>query len=320
MLIAPPMSCSARLPVYVLLIGAFIPATPLLGGLIGLQAVTLLAFYFVGIGVAIPVALILKHAILKGEPQSFLMELPNYKWPSPRTVLYRVYEQGKVFCVSAGTIIFAVTVIVWALGYYPRPAGIATLYDARRATARSEHEQRLAALRSDADSADAAMAAVREAEGELAERLSQIDRAESGAYLRQSFLARMGHWIEPIVEPLGWDWRIGTAALAPFPAREVVVATMGTIYNLGEKRSEAPTGLRQKLRRVTWPDGRPVFNIAVALSIMVFFALCCQCGATLAAIKRETNSWRWPAFTFTYMTVLAYFAALITYQVAIRLI
>lgn len=297
-LIAPLMSCSARLPVYVLLIGAFIPATPLLGGLIGLQAATLVAMYFVGAAVAIPVALILKRTVLKGPPQSFLMELPTYKWPSPRIVLYRMYEQGKAFCVSAGTLIFAVAIVVWALGYYPHPAAIALSHQVERE----------------------AVTHTGVSEEALNTRLAEIDRNEAGEYLRQSFLGRMGLWIEPAVKPLGWDWRIGTAAIASFPAREVVVATMGTIYNLGGEQNETSTGLRATLRGATWPDGRPVYNVAVALSIMVFFALCCQCGATLATIKREMQSWAWPVLTFTYMTALAYVAALATYQIAIRLV
>jgi ferrous iron transport protein B len=246
-------------------------------------------------------ALLLKCTLLRGETQAFLMELPTYKWPSPRTVIYRVYEQGREFVVSAGTIIFAVAVIVWALGYYPRPLSIATQHETMRVEARTVHE----------DNAHAKT---------LPERLAEIDRLESGTYLRQSLLGRMGRWVEPVVEPLGWDWRIGTAAIASFPAREVVIATMGTIYNLGDDQDQESAGLRKQLHRATWPDGRPVFNLAVALSVMVFFALCCQCGATLAVIRRETSSWRWPLFTFTYMTTLAYVGALITYQVSIRLI
>jgi ferrous iron transport protein B len=295
-LIAPLMSCSARLPVYVLLIGAFIPATPLLGGLIGMQAATLLAMYLVGAAVAIPVALILKRTVLKGPSQSFLMELPTYKWPSPRIVFFRMYEQGKAFCVSAGTLIFAVAIVIWALGYYPHPAAIAGAHQLERdAAAHAGHSDKA-----------------------LDARLAEINRDEAGEYLRQSFLGRMGQWIEPAVKPLGWDWRIGTAAIASFPAREVVVATMGTIYNLGGGQDETSAGLRATLHAATWPDGRPVYNVAVALSIMVFFALCCQCAATLATIKRETKSWAWPVLTFTYMTALAYVGALATYQIAIR--
>jgi ferrous iron transport protein B len=302
MMIAPLMSCSARLPVYILLIGAFVPAVPLFGGLVYLQAATLFGMYLIGMLVAVPIALLLKATVLKGPPQSFLMELPTYKWPRPAAVLYRMYEQGREFCITAGTVIFAFAIIVWALGYYPHPASIAADHDTQRAAARADVDAGLLS----AEALDA--------------QLARIDRNESGAYLRHSVLGRMGKWIEPVVRPLGWDWRIGTAALAAFPARELVISTMGTIYNLGEDIDERSEGLRAKLQSATWPDGRPVFNLAVALSIMVFFALCCQCGSTLATIKRETNSWRWPIFAFTYMTALAYAAALITYQLTIRLV
>ncbi len=383
MLIAPLMSCSARLPVYVLLIGAFIPATPVLGGFISLQAITLLCLYFVGVGVAIPVAVVLKKTVLKGETQSFLMELPTYKRPSPGTVFFRVYEQGREFCVSAGTIIFAVAIVIWALGYYPHSASVAQQHEAMRAAAQVDYDHAVAvaaatfddsvsadqielhpsiasaltaiesieqsfrdqvadrnleedspervALRREADGREASMRSsggpkvvaafvVYDARRLLETRLADADRSESGTYLRESFLGRMGRFIEPAVRPLGWDWRIGTAVIASFPAREVVIATMGTIYNLGADQDETSTGLREKLRSARHADGRPVFNVAVALSVMVFFALCCQCAATLAAMHRETRSWRWPLLTFTYMTLLAYVAALITYNVASRFI
>jgi ferrous iron transport protein B len=213
-------------------------------------------------------------------------------------VFFRVFEQGKAFTVSAGTMIFAVAIVIWALGYYPHPASIAAKHDAiRQATVASGV-----------------------AGDELAQRMATIDHDEASEYLNTSLLGRMGRWIEPAVRPLGWDWRIGTAAISSFPAREVVVATMGTIYGLGSDKKVAAQGLREKMKAATWPDGRPVFNAAVAFSLMVFFALCCQCGATLATIKRETRSWRWPIFTFVYMTALAYVGAFITYQVAIRLV
>ncbi|MFQ5415287.1 MAG: nucleoside recognition domain-containing protein [Phycisphaerae bacterium] len=201
-----------------------------------------------------------------------------------------MYEQGRAFCVQAGTIIFAVTIIVWALGYYPRPASVAATFAARRAVA------------TDADA------------------LAAVDQAEAGAYLRHSALGRIGAFVEPVVRPLGWDWRIGMAAIASFPAREVVIATLGTIYNLGGDVDARSGALRARIREVTWPDGTKVYNTAVALSLMVFFALCCQCASTLAVMKRETNTWRWPMFAFVYMTVLAYAAALVTYQVAVRVV
>jgi ferrous iron transport protein B len=154
------------------------------------------------------------------------------------------------------------------------------------------------------------------------QRLAAIERdlaplkaqrnAESSRLLEQSLLGRLGRAIEPIVRPLGWDWRIGVGVLASFPAREVIVSTLGTIYSLGGEEE----GLEQALHSATWPDGRPVYSIPVALSIMVFFALCAQCASTLMVIHRETNDWRWALFAFVYMTGLAYLGALLTYQVS----
>jgi len=311
-MIAPLMSCSARLPVYALLIAAFVPPTQLLGGVISLQALTLLAMYSVGAIVAIPIALLLKKTILKGKPQSFLLELPTYKWPSPRTVFVRVYEQGREFCVTAGTIIFAVTVVIWALGYYPRPASIAADHQTQRDAITAQFHASTTASDMPTEQHDELHAAYED-------QISHIDQSEAGAYLRQSILGRTGKFFEPIVRPLGWDWRVGTGVIAAFAAREVLVATLGTIYNLGDDQDETSAGLREQMKAATWEDGTPVFNLAVALSIMVFFALCCQCAATLAVIQRETQSWQWPVLAFTYMTGLAYVAALATYQITIRL-
>ena len=284
MLVAPLMSCSARLPVYAIFIGAFIPDRTLWGGF-GLQGLVLLALYCVGIVVAIPVAWIIKKTLLKGQPAPFVLELPSYKMPDAGTVGMRVYQSARHFLERAGTLILAATIVMWALAYFPRSETIAAHYEAERT--------RLA---------DAPQ-----------EVLADLHASEAGAMLEQSFLGRMGHAIEPIVEPLGWDWRIGMAALASFPAREVIVAVLGTIYSLGEVDEESAS-LRDALRSATWADGRKVFNIPVALSIMVFFALCAQCVSTLAVIQRETGRWRWPVLTFAYMTLLAYIGAFVTYQ------
>ena len=166
-------------------------------------------------------------------------------------------------------------------------------------------------------------------EAQITEELVAVDRrleplnsektelARQGAsLLEQSYLGRVGKLIEPAVRPLGWDWRIGVGVLASFPAREVIVATLGTIYSLGGDVDESDTGLQQALRDSKWADGRPVYSIPVALSIMVFFALCAQCASTLLVIRRETNSWGWSIFTFTYMTTLAYVAAFAVYRVS----
>jgi ferrous iron transport protein B len=311
-LVAPLMSCAARLPVYTLLIAAFIPADTYLGGYLGLQGLTMFSMYMVGIFTAVLVALVLKKTILKGETPPFVMELPSYKMPSLWTVLHRMFERGWAFIKRAGTVIFAVSIVIWAALYYPRDAD----------TVEAPIRQRAAELQAKVDAIDAANPdnadKLATAQAELA--ALDVDNEIAGAYQRQSYLGRAGQAIEPIVRPLGWDWRIGTAAIASFPAREVIVATLGVIYDLGDDVDEESASLREQMRSATW-DGtdRPVYNIPVALSIMVFFALCAQCAATLAVIRRETNSWRWPIFTFTYMTVLAYVAALVTYQVGMAI-
>lgn len=287
-LIAPLMSCSARLPVYVLLISAFIPAQTV-GGVIGLQGLTLFAMYLLGLVVAPPIAFALKRTMLRGEPVPFLLELPPFKVPAWRVVLFRMYDRSWAFLRRAGTIILATTVLVWALSFYPNQQHVSEEFQARRATA-------------------------------SAEELEHLNTAEAGARLRESYLGQAGRAIEPFVRPLGWDWKIGMATLASFPAREVIIAALGTIYNLGNEQDEGSVDLRAAMQAERWPDGRPVYTPLVALSIMVFFALCCQCGATLATIKRETGSWGYAMFTFTYMTSLAYLAALAVYQIGSRLV
>jgi len=381
-LVAPLMSCSARLPVYTILINAFVPDTSFGFGWLSLHGLTLFAMYGVGIVVAVPVAWLLKKTLLKGETPPFLIELPSYKFPDTRSVILRVFDRGKAFTVRAGTIILAVSIVVWALAYFPHSPEIAARFDAQRKALKKENREKLASQIAPIALADlennksevglilaqaAAIDAVRkkaldekgitepvEAPAEmtpeqkeiedqtgrltaelqkssatlwpmvleiraqdmaLADGTAGLDKAEAGQYLRESYFGRMGHSVESVFKPLGWDWRIAMAAIASFPAREVIVATLGTVFNLGSEENEESAGLRSALRGATW-DGssRKLFNVPVALSIMVFFALCSQCAATLATIRRETNTWRWPLFSFTYMTVLAYFAAMIVYQ------
>ena len=153
----------------------------------------------------------------------------------------------------------------------------------------------------------------------LESKQGELQNQVAGDQIRQSYLGRAGRFIEPVVRPLGWDWRIGSAAVASFPAREVLVSTLGVIYNLGEGQDEESLSLREQLQNAKW-DGqdRPVYTVPVALSLMVFFALCAQCASTLVVIKRETGTWRWPLFTFVYMTTLAYVGALIVFQVGTR--
>lgn len=297
-LIAPLMSCSARLPVYVLLIGTFIPETTFLGGWLSLQAMVLFAMSTLGLVVAVPVAMLLRKTLFRGEASPFLLELPDYRIPSLRVVVLRVWESGKSFVVRAGTLIFATSVLVWAVGSFP-----------------GDHRERYE-LTTKLESLEAADAEANAAEIEtLSGRLNEVN----GELLRGSILGRFGRSIEPVFAPIGWDWRIGVGVIAAFPAREVIIATLGTIYSLGGDVDEEDEGLRGTLKAARWPDGRKVFSIPVALSIMVFFALCAQCVSTLMVIRRETNSWRWPAFSFMYMTVLAWIGAFLTYQIGIRI-
>jgi len=297
-LVAPLMSCSARQPVYFLMIAAFVPAMSWLGGWIDLHALVLLGMTFFGAAVAIPIAWVLKKTFFVGETHPFVMELPSYKWPSPRNVFHRVYESGKSFVTRAGTLIFATSVLIWGAGYFPGDHteinALQTAIEAHQVQAGEEPDAELAPMQ---------------------ERQNQLRSAR----LEGSFLGRAGHLIEPAVRPLGWDWRIGVGALASFPAREVIVGTLGTIYSLGGEVDAKDAGLQEAIRQAEWPDGRKVYNLPVALSVMVFFALCAQCASTLMVIRRETNSWRWPLFTFSYMTALAYVGALLTYRAGMML-
>ncbi len=292
-MVAPLMSCSARLPVYVIMIAAFVPDRPVLG-VFNTQGIALFAMYLLGVSVAAPVAWLLKKTVFKGPTPPLLLEMPSYKLPQAGTVMRKVYREGREFLTRAGTLIFAVSIVVWALAYFPRPTHIADTYDAKRLTA-------------EASLADGP---------ELEEALTHLDEEEAGEYLRNSVLGRIGHVIEPVFLPLGWDWRIATATIASFPAREIIVATLGTLFNLGADEDETSDSLRHTLQSATWPDGRPLFTLPVAISIMVFFALCAQCAATLMTIYRETKQLRWPIFSFAYMTVLAYTGAFVAYHVS----
>ena len=287
-LVAPLMSCSARLPVYVLFIGAFVPDHSLLGGIIGLQALTLLAFYCLGALVAIPVAWLLKRTLLSGDPPPFLLELPSYKAPDLRTVLLRVYHSSRAFVVRAGSLILATTIAMWALAYFPRSEDVVERHQVERQAV-----------------APAA--------------LDDLEKRQAAELVENSYLGQAGHWVAPVVRPLGWDWRIGMAVIASFPAREVIISALGTIYSLGADEDEGSESLRATLAAATWPDGRPIYTLPVALSIMVFFALCAQCLSTLVVIKKETGSYGWSLLSFSYMTALAYVGALATYQVSTAL-
>ncbi len=287
-LVAPLMSCSARLPVYVLLIAAFVQ--PTYGST--WAAVVLFLMHFVGLAVALPVALVLQRFILRGRSQTFVLEMPPYRVPQLRDVLWRMWERGREFLIRAGTVIFAMTVVIWVLTYFPRPEAV---------------EQSLVReVAAEQNVESAAAASVLSESPELQQQLE-------GRYLEQSYLARFGKTVQPVFAPAGFDWKITVSVIASFPAREVIISTLGIIYNLGGDVDEETPSLKATMRAATWDDGAPVFTVSVALAIMVFFALCMQCGSTLAVIAREA-SWGWATFSFVYMTALAWIGAVVVYQ------
>ena len=256
------MSCSARLPLYTILIAAFVPVQ-FIFGFIPMQAAVLMGVYFLGMFTAIFAALIFKKFYPSKSVQTMLMELPPYRMPLLRSLWWQLYERGKLFLTNAGSIILAVSIVLWFLASFPRPDNF--------------------------------------------EQMSAQQKIE------QSYAGRLGHAIEPLIQPLGFDWKIGIGLITSFAAREVIVSTLSTLYNLeddGVSRS-----LIEAMKRDRHPDGRPVFSLLTAISLMVFFAYAAQCMATFAIIHRETNSWRWPFLMVAYMTVLAYLGSLFVYQV-----
>ncbi len=316
-LVAPLMSCSARLPVYSLLIGAFLSGDRFAWWVPGL---TFFGLYMIGIMLAPLIALLLKRSVLRGETPAFVMEMPLYKCPSLYTVGRRSFDAGWMFSRRAGTFILASMVFVWALLYFP--SGNYAEDIARLEGPLEKPREQMKTLKADlkalktAKPADSTAIEAKDQEIEALNEKIEPDEKKinelRSEWKAQSMLGRVGQWIEPAVKPLGWDWRIGMAAIASFPAREVMVGTLGIIFGQGEGDAdddEYRDELRDALQKST------VFSVPVALSVMVFFALCCQCVSTLVVIKRETNSWRWPIFTFTYMTALAYLGAMLTYQI-----
>jgi ferrous iron transport protein B len=286
-LAAPFMTCSARWPVYGLLIGAFVPVRSV--GIFNLQGLVLFGLLVVGIMGGLATALLLRSSALRGENPTFILALPEFRLPNVRTVAMKLLDRVRIFLHRAGTIIFAVAVIVWALAYFPRSP---------------EVEQARAAAETAATASLTGTA--------LERRLGEIGNEADAAHLEQSWLGRAGHWVEPVFRPLGWDWRVSAGVIAGFPAREVVVTVLGTIYAVGGEADEETLGGR--LKAAQHSDGSPVFTLPMVFGLLLFYAWCLQCAATLAVIRRETNSWHWPLFAWGYMTALGYGGALLIYQ------
>jgi ferrous iron transport protein B len=253
-MVAPFMTCSARLPIYTLIIAAFIPNEKFLGGVIGLRAMVMLSLYALGFLAALVTAKLLNSSVMKASATPFILELPQYRWPTVQSLTLRLYDRGKLFLKKAGTIILACTFTVWVLSVLP-------LHGAQ---------------------------------------FSDITH---------SIIGHIGHWIEPVIRPLGFNWKIGIGLLSSIVAREVIVGTLGTLYGMDPATHAA--SLQCALRHD--------MSIGGAIALVVFFAFAMQCTSTLAIVRRETNSWKYPAIQFTYMTIVAYVAALLTNQVITRL-
>jgi ferrous iron transport protein B len=302
-LVAPLMSCSARLPVYTVLIAACIPDRPVLGFL-RLPGLTMLAMYALGIVVALVMAWVFKKTLLRGHTPMLILELPPYKRPLVRVVLRHVWERAKIFLRQAGTVILGINILLWFLATYPRASQVEQEFAQQRAAV-------IAAVDTGALTPEAAH-----------ERQQALDRAEAGERLRHSFAGRAGRLIEPIVRPLGFDWKIGIGIITSFAAREVFVSTMSVVYNLGDAADETEAGvssLAQAMKRQTRPDGSPLYTPLTGLTLMVFYVLALQCASTIVVVRRETNSWRWAAFQWAYMGALAWGLAFATFRLGLLL-
>ena len=295
-MIAPFMSCSARLPVYTLMIAAFFSDVRLFG-FVSVGALLILSMYLLGVTVAIVVAWVLKHTILKAPPPPLVLELPPYRVPNLLNVAQTMRTRSWLFVKRAGTVILTISILLWALMTFPRSPG-KPVPDAGEGAA-------VQALRETGV----------EARGEPAPETAKADEtADEASQLQQSYAGRLGRVLEPVIEPLGFDWKMGIGLVASFAAREVLVSTLSIVYNVGKDADAESPSLIEAVRNARRPDGGPAWTPLVAVSMMVFFVLACQCMSTVAIVRRETNSWRWPLFMVAYMLVIAYAASFVTYQ------
>jgi ferrous iron transport protein B len=279
-LVAPLISCSARIPIYLIVIAA------VFGERLWTKTFVMFGLYALGTLTAMTAALTMKKTLFAGPRPPFILELPPYHLPRPWILLRTMWDRSKSFLTNAGTTIFAVCIVIWALSYFP---GLDTneLPTADR--------QRLALLQETG-------------------RTTEVDNLLAARRLEHSWMGRLGRFIEPAIRPLGYDWRFGIGILSSFLAREVFVGTMGITFAVGDPNDQ-PDALRDQLAAATWPDGRTILTTSAGLSLLVFYVLACQCISTLAVVRKETGSWKWPALLFAYMSVLAYFSALAVYQV-----
>lgn len=290
MMVVPLMTCSARLPVYTLVIASLFPASHVLG-VFPVQGLLMVAMYLFSTVTALAAAWVLSRSLraLRKKRLPFVIELPPYRLPRLRDVIRMMWTRTSYFLREAGTVILVCTVVLWALLSFPRTLdGPETDYDA------------LITQAQDSGNAESVTALEAERDGEL---------------LRHSYGGQLGRAIEPAIAPLGFDWKIGVGIVGAFAAREVFISTMGVVYGAGAEEDENSTTLRERMRREMRADGTPVYTPLVGLSLMVFFALACQCMSTLAVVKRETGGYKWPLFLFVYMTALAWTASFLIFQI-----
>jgi len=289
MLALPLMSCSARLPVYILVVGTVFAGQSF--GWFSAGAVALFSMYTLSVLVTLGAAALIRRTVLPGPAPTFVLEMPPYRWPSAQILWLNAWRRLRIFLVDAGTIILAMTILLWALLSFPKSAEVSEHYAAER-----ERVEQMAAPETDKAAA-----------------LRSLDSQEAADQLGNSFGGRFGHAIEPALRPIGFDWQIGVGIIGAFAAREVFISTLGVVFGIGEADEENKP-LREALRDARHADGTPVMTPLSGVSLMVFFLLACQCMSTLAVVRRESGSWKWPVFLFTYMTVLAYIASLVVYQ------
>ena len=283
-MVTPLMSCSARLPVYTILIALVIPDKLFLG-LFNLQGLVLMGLYLLGFFMALLVAKVMNYIVKAKERTFFLMELPVYRAPRWKNVGITMLQKGRIFIVDVGKVIIVLSLILWGLATFGPPSKMRAV-EQQYATLLKAHP----------------------------ERKAEIEHQHAGAKLEHSFAGIMGHAIEPVIRPLGYDWKIGIALITSFAAREVFVGTMATLYSVGDASASKQT-LQDKMRDARREDGTPVYTLAAGLSLLIFYVFAMQCMSTLAIVRRETNSWKYPLIQFAYMSGIAYITALLVYQV-----
>jgi ferrous iron transport protein B len=283
MMVVPLMTCSARLPIYTLMIGALFPPDRL-WGVVPVQGLLMVFMYLFSVVMALSAAWVLSKTVLKAPNVALVLELPPYRAPRLRDVLRMMTSRASMFLREAGTVILGFTILLWALLSFPKDIQFTQDYEAQISAAATEAQ------------------------------VTELTAAQDGERLRGSYGGRLGHALEPVIQPLGFDWKIGVGLIGAFAAREVFVSTMGVVYGVGGDVNEESVTLRERMRSELRDDGKPVYTPLVGMSLMAFFALACQCMSTLAVVKRETGGWRWPAFLFVYMTSLAWTVSFIIYQ------